>query len=171
MTRGQAPAPSLSLVAACALVRACVASGLDLTGALGAVGRSVACDGARLEAVAEALRDGLDWDASWAAAPARLAPLARALRPAWERGASPLTALDALASSTLAAQRARATAAAARLGVRLAAPLALCLLPAFVAAGIVPLLVAVGAGVVGDVAPVVGQIETDGAQGADAAGP
>ena len=41
--------------------------------------------------------------------------------------------------------------AAAELGVRLSLPLALCLLPAFVLIGVVPLLIAVGGAVVGDV--------------------
>jgi tight adherence protein B len=41
--------------------------------------------------------------------------------------------------------------AAAELGVRLSLPLALCLLPAFVLVGVLPLLIAVGGAVVGEV--------------------
>ena len=103
-----------------------------------------------LSDVAEALTGGAPWSEAWALAPSRLWPLGRALRPAWERGSSPIDALDALADATLARARAAGDAAAAELGVRLSLPLALCLLPAFVLIGIVPLLIAVGGQVVGD---------------------
>lgn len=140
-----------SLVTLCALMTAAVRSGLDVRSALDQVGRVAEGDSARLSDVASALARGDRWDDAWEGAPERLAPLARALAPAWERGASPVQALDSLADATLTRARAAGDAAAAELGVRLALPLALCLLPAFVLVGIVPLLIAVGGAVVGDV--------------------
>ena len=64
------------------------------------------------------------------------------------------TPLTRSADATLAKARASGDKAAAELGVRLSLPLALCLLPAFVLIGVVPLLIAVGGAVVGDVSGV-----------------
>jgi len=141
-----------SLVTLCALLGAAVRSGLDVRTALHQVGRVADGDGAALATVSTELARGTHWDDAWLLAPPPLAPLGRALAPAWERGASPVEVLDALADATLARARARGEAAAAELGVRLSLPLAFCLLPAFVVLGIVPLLIAVGGAVMGDVA-------------------
>ncbi len=78
---------------------------------------------------------------------------------------SPVAALDALASSELARRKAASLAAAAALGVRLTLPLSMCLLPAFIAVGVVPLVVAVGAGVVSDVAPALTSLQPSGPSG------
>lgn len=138
-----------SLVALCALTGAAVRSGLDVRSALDHVGRVAGGDGDALCGVAAALSLGVPWDHAWAGAPVRLAPLGRALAPAWERGSSPVDALEALADTTLARARAAGDKAAAELGVRLALPLALCLMPAFVLVGIVPLVIAVGGAALG----------------------
>ncbi len=140
-----------SMVTLCALVAAAVRSGLDVRSALEHVGRVAEGDAVALRDVAEALTGGMPWTDAWALAPARVWALGRSLRPAWERGSSPIDALDALADATLAKARASGDAAAAELGVRLSLPLALCLLPAFVLVGIVPLLIAVGGAVIGDI--------------------
>ena len=141
-----------SLVTLCALLSAAVRSGLDVRSALDHVGRVCEGDGIALCEVANGLAAGVPWGDAWSLAPPRLWPLGRALAPAWGRGSSPVEALDVLADATLAKARASGDAAAAELGVRLSLPLALCLLPAFVLVGVVPLLVAVGGAVVGDVA-------------------
>lgn len=151
----------LSLITACAFLSACMRAGVDLAGALAATASAAqphASVSAGLARVAGALRLGAPWHAAWDACDRELRPLGRALQPAWERGASPVAALEALSTATLARARAASIADAAVLGVRLTMPVTLCLLPAFVATGIVPLLVAVSAGVVGDVAPIVGSI-------------
>lgn len=157
-TARQAPP---DLVTACALVSACVRSGLDVMGALTATGEvwhHQGTDETGLEEVAYHLRRGEGWAEAWERCVPSLRPMARALKPAWERGASPVAALDALAQSTLARRKAAALTAAAELGVRMTLPLTLCLLPAFIIVGVVPLIVAIGAGVVGDVAPAVGSL-------------
>jgi len=139
-----------SVVTVCALLGATVRSGLDVRSALDQVGRVADGDAARLTEVAEALAAGVSWGEAWSRAPERFASLARVLGTAWERGASPIDALDTFAATLLARARAASDAASAELGVRLTLPLALCLLPAFVLVGIVPLLIAVGGAVVGD---------------------
>ncbi|NTV39748.1 MAG: secretion system protein [Demequinaceae bacterium] len=141
-----------SLVTLCALLAAAVRSGVDVRSALEQVARVADGDAKALGEVANGLAAGVPWGEAWTLAPSRLWPLGRALGPAWERGSSPVDALDALADATLARARAAGGAAAAELGVRLSLPLALCLLPAFILVGIVPLLIAVGGSVVGDVA-------------------
>lgn len=140
-----------SLVTLCALLAAAVRSGLDVRSALDQVGAVADGDGTALREVANGLAAGARWPDAWELAPARLWPLGRALGPAWERGSSPMGPLDSLADATLARARAAGEAAAAELGVRLSLPLALCLLPAFILVGVVPLLIAVGGAVVGDV--------------------
>lgn len=140
-----------SLVTLSALLAAAVRSGLDVRSALEQVGRVAQGDAVTLSEVATALTAGVPWGDAWKVAPSRLLPLGRALGPAWERGSSPIDALDALADATLNRARASGDAAAAELGVRLSLPLALCLLPAFVLVGVIPLLIAVGGAVVGDI--------------------
>lgn len=69
-----------------------------------------------------------------------LAPLGRALARAVETGASVSDALHRLADDVAASVRQDAEARARTVGVRAAAPLGLCLLPAFVLVGVVPLV-------------------------------
>lgn len=69
-----------------------------------------------------------------------LAPLGRAMARAVETGASVSEALHRLAEDLRAADLAEAEARARAVGVRAAAPLGLCLLPAFVLIGVVPLV-------------------------------
>lgn len=159
MARAAAAEPPRDLIVWSALLSACTRSGLDVLSSLDAVA------GATRQRLGEAvprLRTGSPWDEAWAGCPAALLPLATSLRPAWERGASPVAALEALAASELARRKADSLSAAATLGVRLTLPLSLCLLPAFIAVGVVPLVVAVGAGVVSDVAPALASLQPSG---------
>jgi tight adherence protein B len=135
-----------------ALAEAAVAAGLDLRSAIAAVGLAIGeGPGAALASVAGSLGNGVAWDAAWAdatwadAAPS-IEPLGRALRSSWMSGASPLPLLRASREVVVERARAEAEGAAAVLGVRVALPLALCLLPAFVVVGVVPLLLAVARG-------------------------
>jgi len=126
-------------------LRAAMAAGADIPSALAAVGlamapdESLAREGERLQRAGVALASGTPWEEAWSGAEA--APVARALRLAWERGAQGAPMLLAVASSEDLRRRRAAQIAAGELSVRLTLPLALCLLPAFVVAGIVPLLV------------------------------
>jgi len=153
--------PNPDLITTCALLGACVRSGLDVTGALAATGvvwHHYGTDVTGFEEVAYHLRRGVGWGEAWRACHDSLMPLAQALKPAWETGASPVAALEALAHSTLARRKAAALTAAAELGVRMTLPLALCLLPAFIVIGVIPLIAAIGAGVVGDIGPAIGSL-------------
>ena len=121
------------------IIAACQQNGVSLTSTLEAV--SAASEEADLAVVARMLLLGADWDEAWAQADTKWVDLASVLQPAWEEGASPVPLLVRGASRTRTAEIHRAVDAAERLGVRLMIPLGVCLLPAFFALGIVPVVV------------------------------
>lgn len=131
--------PGLDPTLAMDIIAACQQNGVSLTSTLQAV--SVASEEADLAVVARMLLLGADWDEAWAQADAKWVDLASVLQPAWEEGASPVPLLVRGASRTRTAEIHRAVDAAERLGVRLMIPLGVCLLPAFFALGIVPVVV------------------------------
>lgn len=131
--------PGLDPTLAMDIIAACQQNGVSLTSTLQAV--SVASEEPDLAVVARMLLLGADWDEAWAQADAKWVDLASVLQPAWEEGASPVPLLVRGASRTRAAEIHRALDAAERLGVRLMIPLGVCLLPAFFALGIVPVVV------------------------------
>jgi tight adherence protein B len=129
------------------LVAAAMRSGAGVPRALEATGVAVGGpDGAVLTRAAHALVLGASWERSWADAPAALEPMVRALRGAWLDGAAPGEALRAAGEEVRHERRSGARTAAARLGVRLVLPLGVCYLPAFVLVGLVPVLLALGIG-------------------------
>ena len=127
-------------------VRAAMAAGADVASALAAVSLALAPEGEfegtaeRMRGVALDLAGGEHWDRAWNGA--GLAALEKALRLPWERGAHAGPLLAAVADGESLKRRRAAQVAAGELAVRLTMPLAVCLLPAFVVVGIVPLLVA-----------------------------
>jgi pilus assembly protein TadC len=130
------------------LLAAALRSGAGIPRALEAAGQAIGGrDGIHLARVSRALRLGAGWDAAWSQNPGRLAAVARALRPAWADGASPSEALSVAADSLRRDQRDAARLAAKTLAVRLVLPLGACFLPAFVLIGLVPVLLALGVGV------------------------
>lgn len=148
--RPVASAPPVQLAVVLDLLGAALGAGCGVPRALAATGHALGGDdGATLRAVGSALLLGADWDAAWGTAPARLRPLAEALRAAWTHGAAPRDALRVAGAQVTADARARARTAAGRLGVHLVLPLGTCFLPAFVLIGLVPVLVSLGSGVLG----------------------
>lgn len=132
------------------LVGAALSAGAGVPRALEATGRALGgSDAAALGSVAAALLLGAPWETAWAGAPGRFGPLASALRPAWVHGSAPREALRVAGLQIIQDTEARARTEAARLGVRLVLPLGLCFLPAFVLIGLVPILLSLGAGVLG----------------------
>lgn len=96
--------------------------------------------GEELHGVAARVRLGADPAGAWltlSASPA-LAPLARTAARACDSGAAMVPTLVRLAQDQRRAARAEAMARAREAGIRAAAPLGLCFLPAFVLLGIVP---------------------------------
>ena len=132
-----------AMVLALHAVRAAMAAGADVATALAAVSAALEPhDEALARSMREAalaLAEGTPWSDCWGDETAE--PLRRALRLPWERGAHAGPLLAAVADGVAIRHRHAAQVAAGELAVRLTLPLALCLLPAFVLVGIVPLLV------------------------------
>ena len=134
----------LELLAAALSVGVSVPRALTATG--NAIGGSAGLD---LAQAGRHLELGAGWRQAWAHTPAQFRIISAALRPGWEDGAAVTEALRAAGEAARRVQQDEARIAAGRLGVRLVLPLGLCLLPAFVLIGIVPMLLALGLGLVG----------------------
>ncbi|WP_062304888.1 type II secretion system F family protein [Demequina subtropica] len=135
-----------AVVAAAALVGAALGAGGPVGDALRAVAEALGEPG--LGEVALALPGGGGRPPPRGS---RWEPVARAVVPAVAAGASPVPSLAAAAETAARRSRTEAAIAAGELGVRIALPLTLCLLPAFVVVGLLPLLVAVVGGTLGGV--------------------
>lgn len=132
------------------LLEVAMASGAALPRAVQAVGDAVGGDdGAALATAARALVLGAGWAAAWSGASPRLAPVAECLADSWSSGAAPGPRLRAAADEVTRDRRRAAREAAGRLGVRLVLPLGLCLLPAFVLLGLVPVVLSLAGGLLG----------------------
>jgi pilus assembly protein TadC len=137
---------SAELPLAADLLAAALRAGAPIDRAADAVGTAISGPlGIRLVRVARALRLGATAEEAWshiADLPAG-ERLGRAAVRSAASGAALAGALDRLADELRAARGAAVEAAARRVGVLVVLPLGLCFLPAFVLAGLVPVIVAV----------------------------
>lgn len=134
------------------LLAVALASGASPGAALATVAAAVGPPVAReLRAVEHGLALGRDPVRVWkeAAAVPGLEALGHAMVRAVDTGASVADALHRLAEDLHAAERLTAETRARSVGVRVAAPLGLCLLPAFVLVGVVPLVAGTVAALLG----------------------
>lgn len=131
------------------LLAACVAAGASPVAAARAVGESLRGPvGERLARGAAEVRLGGEPAHAWrqlAEIPGA-APLARLLERAGESGAPAAEPVARLAADARAARGRAATAKARRAGVLMTAPVGLCFLPAFVAVGVVPVVIGLAEG-------------------------
>jgi Flp pilus assembly protein TadB len=113
---------------------------IDLVG--GALGGPVA---PQLRRIAAHARLGGDLASTWRSIPASngLAPIARTVARALDTGAPLAVALDRLADDLRARQRFEVDRRARSVGVRAAAPLGICFLPAFLLIGVVPVVIGI----------------------------
>jgi len=134
------------------LVAACLDSGAMPADALATVAEVTGGPiGDRLKQIVAALRLGADVREAWAATEGNdpLAALARAFVRSDASGAPVAALVATVADEQRLQQRWRAEAAARRAGISAVGPLAACFLPGFVLIGIVPLVLAIAADVVG----------------------
>lgn len=147
-TAGKQPADTgIDLVVVLELLEVATAAGAPVPRALDAVGDAVGgADGVALRRAGAALVLGSSWQAAWDGVDQakRLHPIAHALRGAWENGAAPGRALRSAGEAIRRDGDRRTRTAAARLGVQLVLPVGLCLLPAFVLIGLVPIFASLG---------------------------
>src|SRR5690606_14099038 len=134
------------------LLVACLTAGRSPDVAMSAVAEAMpGVLGDRLRATAARLALGGDPQHAWhdlAADPA-LAPLGQALARSARTGASVTTTLAGLADDIRRRRRSRAQAVARSVGVRAAAPLGACFLPAFLLIGVVPTIIGAFGGLTG----------------------
>ncbi|WP_207555808.1 type II secretion system F family protein [Intrasporangium flavum] len=136
------PAPA-QVASALALLALGYRSGLPTWDVLDAVGDGLPADpAADLRQVATALRWGASDTEAWGSVGTAWTPAARAVEVAHLAGVPPAPLLLAAADDLREAELERVEVAAARVGVRLVAPLGLVLLPAFCLTTVVPLVIA-----------------------------
>ncbi|MEU6992977.1 type II secretion system F family protein [Streptomyces sp. NPDC046465] len=140
---------SRQLPLAADLLAACVAAGASPVAAAHAVGESLRGPvGARLARGAAEVRLGGEPANAWrqlGALPGA-APLARLLERAGESGAPAAAPVARLAADARAERGRTATAGARRAAVLMTAPVGLCFLPAFVAVGVLPVVIGMAEG-------------------------
>ena len=145
--RSEAAAAQLPLAAD--LLAACVAAGASPVAAAGAVGESLRGSvGERLARGAAEVRLGGEPAEAWRhlrAIPGAI-PLARLLERADESGAPTAEPVARLAADARAERGRAATAKARRAAVLMTAPVGLCFLPAFVAVGVLPVVIGLAEG-------------------------
>lgn len=121
----------------CDLVQAGLRGGGAIPTVLDALG--VALQDEEYSRVAGELTLGATWAEAWHPAPYGSSLLRVAVQPAWEEGVAPGSLLRQLADQARRRSLSDAKEAAEQLGVKLALPLGLLLLPSFVILGLVPL--------------------------------
>ncbi|MGH4026812.1 MAG: type II secretion system F family protein, partial [Pseudonocardiaceae bacterium] len=131
------------------LLAACLHAGMAVPGAVRAVADGLEGPaGPALRRTAELLALGADTEQAWRPAldcPAT-ARLARAARRSGRSGTALAQSLSRLAVAQRAEVSAQSEAGAQRAGVLIAGPLGLCFLPAFLAIGVIPVVLGLAAG-------------------------
>jgi pilus assembly protein TadC len=147
--RRNADDQQLDLAAAWELLAACLWAGMPVAVGLSAIAQGIdAPAGPALRRTAQLLALGADPTQAWqpalkCPATARIASFAQRSG----RGGSALAeSLTRVAAQLRATAQQQAEARAQRAGVLIAAPLGLCFLPAFLAIGVAPVLIGLGAG-------------------------
>jgi Flp pilus assembly protein TadB len=125
------------------LMAACMSVGASPSSAIERVSRAVEAPMCQeLAAISARLRFGVDPARVWSelGSHPQLGPLGRCVARATESGASVADAMHRLAADQRRASRAEVESRARAVGVKAAVPLGVCLLPAFILVGVVPLV-------------------------------
>lgn len=93
--------------------------------------------GAGLRQAGERLDDGVAWDEAWPDGD-DLVVVRDSFSSSWSSGSSPVNRLEAAIEQLDWDERSRIEQSAAKLSIRLLLPTGLCILPAFVAIGVIP---------------------------------
>ncbi|WP_404286471.1 type II secretion system F family protein [Glutamicibacter arilaitensis] len=116
-------------------------SGMPIKEILDTLGRCVP-QSAQLCTVARCLEMNMEWDKAWHSSPDWLRPLEKALRFAHVTGAPAASLLRNAAALQRRERSQKVARLGAQFGTRLVLPLGACALPAFIALGVVPLIIA-----------------------------
>ncbi|MGH3911055.1 MAG: type II secretion system F family protein [Pseudonocardiaceae bacterium] len=150
-SRTQADGEPLALAAAWDLLAACLRAGMAVPLALRAVAEGLdGPAGPALRRVAELLALGADPEQAWQPAldTVPTTRLARVARRSGRSGTALADSLSRLAVAERAEIREQSETRAQRAGVLIAGPLGLCFLPAFLAIGVIPVVLGLAAGLV-----------------------
>lgn len=128
----------VDLAVAADLIKAGLRAGSSLTDSLRALGRVSGTP--ELEVFAKALVLGVPWEVASRELPSHWGDLLAVLEPVWKSGVAAENLLADFAGKLRLERSQASRQAAAQLATRLVLPLTLCLLPAFVMLGIVPVL-------------------------------
>lgn len=143
----------LAVAASLDLLGACLRAGLPVSSAIAAMASTAPKPMAdSLRRVADLLALGADPDAAWseAALDPDTEALARMARRSARSGSSLSSSMTELAERSRGEAEDLAAAAAERAGVLISGPLGLCFLPAFIALGIVPVVIGLATTVLGN---------------------
>ncbi|WP_269068556.1 type II secretion system F family protein [Rhodococcus qingshengii] len=143
----------LAVAASLDLLGACLRAGLPVSAAITAMAATAPKPMAdSLRRVADLLALGADPDAAWseAALDPDTEALARMARRSARSGSSLSSSMTELAERSRGEAEDLAAAAAERAGVLISGPLGLCFLPAFIALGIVPVVIGLATTVLGN---------------------
>lgn len=143
----------LAVAASLDLLGACLRAGLPVSAAITAMASTAPKPMAdKLSRVADLLALGADPDAAWseAALDPDTEALARMARRSARSGSSLSSSMAELAERSRGDAEDLAAAAAERAGVLISGPLGLCFLPAFIALGIVPVVIGLATTVLGN---------------------
>ncbi|MDI9902974.1 type II secretion system F family protein [Rhodococcus sp. IEGM 1409] len=143
----------LAVAASLDLLGACLRAGLPVSAAITAMASTAPKTMAdSLRRVADLLALGADPDTAWseAALDPDTEALARMARRSARSGSSLSSSMTELAEHSRGEAEDRAAAAAERAGVLISGPLGLCFLPAFIALGIVPVVIGLATTVLGN---------------------
>jgi pilus assembly protein TadC len=147
--RGDTDVEPLALAGAWELLAACLRAGVPVPMAVRTVAEGLGGPaGPALLRTAELLALGAEGTQAWLPALecTATARLAKAARRSGRSGTALAESLTRLATEVRADAREQSEARAQRAGVLIAAPLGLCFLPAFLALGVVPVLIGLAAG-------------------------
>lgn len=133
----------------CDLAVAGLQSGMAVPSVLRAIGLASSED--EYCRIGRELELGATWDEAWEPIPDAGELLCRALEPAWSDGVSPTQLLIGAAEHARATAVGEAKKAAEKLGVKLAFPLGLLLLPSFIVLGLMPIFFSLVGGELGGV--------------------
>lgn len=133
----------------CDLAVSALQSGMAIPSVLSAIGLSMD-DGLYCQ-IGRELELGATWAEAWEQTPESGELLGGALEPAWRDGVSPTTLLLGVAEQARSQAVGDSKKAAERLGVKLAFPLGLLLLPSFVILGLMPVFFSLVGGELGGI--------------------
>ncbi|MDR1033871.1 MAG: hypothetical protein LBL41_03790 [Bifidobacteriaceae bacterium] len=94
-----------------------------------------------VQAVGKKLMLGIDWDDAWKGGDSETDMIEECLRHSWNRGASPVRAIETYLDGLGTVLQAKTRLASEKLSVKVIIPLGACFLPSFIMLGVIPIVI------------------------------